>query len=390
MDKINLDTNASFGLAAHVRDVLQRELKSYLNPSSIHSEGQRSRAVIEHARMSISRLLGVTQKQRVIFTSGATEANNAIVFSSCYYSNADLFESDEYAIVTSSVEHPSILAPVRRMQAEGFPVKIVEPREDGNFDPADFFNVCGPKTRLLSVMLANNETGQILPVREIAQLVKERYPQILIHSDGVQSVGKVPVDINELGIDALTITAHKIGGLTGVGALIADRECHIEPLLLGGAQELKFRAGTENVFGILSFGVAADIGRQRIADGASVMKANADFLWSEISRRISGATLNNGHLERLPNTLNVRFTGTRADDLVVALDLEGVLVSAAAACSSGKPEPSHVLLALGLTPEESRSSLRISLHDEYQPGELDRAIEIFKCCVERMRKSRGL
>ena len=383
MRKINLDTNASFGLAQAVGEKLK--LESYLNPSSIHSEGQRARAELEWARRSIAELIDATGA-RVTFTSGATEANNGVLFHSCFYGNRETFRGNEAAaIVISSVEHPAVIAPAERLHEQGFRLKKITPDDNGEFHAEDFFNACSEETRIVSVMLANNETGQLLPVKEIATLVKSRFPKVLIHTDAVQAIGKIPVSFTDLDVDLLTLTAHKMGGLSGIGAIVSKRDVHIEPMILGGAQELRHRAGTENIVGAKSFGLAAELAKERLKSEKTALAKNAEYFWEKLRSDLSGVHLNNEKIDRIPNTLSIRFDGTRADDLVVALDTEGVLISAAAACSSGKPEPSHVLLALGLTAEEAQQTVRISFHDEYGEGELDYALDAVKRCVERMR-----
>lgn len=381
----NLDSNASFGVSEYVQNALIPYIGDSHNPNAVHRAGQRSRALIEEAREQIARLLRISQDYRIVFTSGATESNNMALHQLLSLAQSQRRMSDVH-FVTTAIEHPSLLEKAATLSAQGIGVSLVSPDETGTITPSQILLQCQDRTQLVSVMLANNETGQILPLAEIARAVRARLPKTMIHTDAVQAVGKMPVRFDELGVDMMSISAHKIGGLTGAGALIVPRDRALTPLLLGGPQEMHLRAGTENVLGILSFGFAAqellEIQEQRVRR----MGIERAKLLETISREIPDARLTNHSSEHLPNTLSIRFPGVRADDLVVALDREGICVSSGAACASGKPEPSHVLLAYGISPEAARETIRISTRGTLSEVELREISHSLIRCVLLMRQ----
>jgi len=379
---INFDANASYGLLPEVERLLS-QYSSILNPSSIHQGGQRSRALIEESRREISQLLNLKRGDRVIFTSGATEANNTALLSK-YQST---FAGSN--IVISAIEHPSIRDAAYKLSEKGVEVREAYPESNHEFLPESFAALCDDQTRCVSVMLANNETGQVLPVQEIAKAIKEVSPYVLIHVDAVQALGKINIDFQTLGADLLSISAHKIGGLSGVGALVVRDGISVSPLLIGGPQEVRFRAGTENVLGIISFGVAARVMREQFEYRTARMSALKAAFISKIKDELSefGVCVNFEELQTLPNTISLRVPGVSADDLLVALDLLGVWVSAGAACSSGKPEPSHVLLGMGFTEEEARETIRISLRSETTYEMLCTGVDKISVAVQRVLSS---
>jgi len=348
----------------------------YGNASSIHTFGQEARAAVEQARREVAALIGADTRE-VVFTSGGTESDNAAlwgVFRSGYREGRH--------IVTTRIEHPAVLATCKSLEAAGAEVTYVPVRSGGQVDPSDVAAAIRDDTILISVMHANNETGVLQPVREIAAMARER--GILTHTDAVQSVGKIPVGVADLGVDLLSLSGHKIHAPKGVGALYIRKRTKFAPFMTGGSHERKRRAGTENVPAIVGLGAAARLAQERLADVGTRIRSLRDRLESEVLTRIAGARVN-GTAERLPNIVNFSFEGLEGEAAEIALDLEGVAVSTGSACSSGSLEPSHVLSAMGLRPEVVQSSLRFSLCYHNAEEEITRAIEKLEKVVQRLR-----
>lgn len=381
---INLDANASFGMPESVRSELHASGLAYLNPSSVHTGGQRARHAIEEARESLRALFGLAKDDHVIFTSGASEANSLAIKGALLRAPAGA--GTRHAIV-SAVEHASVLGAVDGLAPLGYGRHAVRPEAGGSWLPERFAEALRPETRIVSVMLANNETGQVLPCAEIAATVKSLRPDVLVHVDAVQAAGKMSMALEGLQADLVSVSAHKLGGLAGSGALIARSGVALHQLVSGGPQESRFRGGTENVFGIVSLGVVSRLAGAELGARLARMRECRDALRSGLQRELgaAGLVLNRFPGSELTNTLSVRFPGVPADDLVVALDLAGVLASSGAACASGKPEPSHVLLAMGLSDNEARETVRFSTHDRHAPGEIERAVRTIADCVTRAR-----
>lgn len=374
---INLDINATWKIDEELWLYLHDTLEGALNPSSVHQGGQRARYLIEEAREDIKALVDA-KDSRLIFTSGATEANNLMLRSAARVSPRPDF-------IVSAIEHPSLLECARRLAQEGARLTVVMPEPHGGYSLRDFLPYVGQDTTFISVMTANNENGDLLPIAELTSHAKSVSEQIFIHSDAVQAIGKVDFSFTASMLDGITISAHKIGGLMGCGALIVRGDAEILPAVFGGPQENRLRAGTENLAGIVAFGYAA---KKRASEGTArreKMLRGREILLSALSEKISGLTLNQFAEKQLPNTLNLRIPGVRADDLVVALDLQQIYVSSAAACSSGKPLPSHVLLAYGLSEDEARNSIRISLDGSDSDEMLRDAALKIASVVEHMR-----
>lgn len=389
---INFDANANHTLLPEVREALRRFPKDALNPSSVHQGGQRARALVEEAREEIRQLLNLTPGDKVVFTSGATEANNTAVLAPFwkYFAKSRGMEPlGNPAIVSSAIEHPSVLEPIKRLERMGIKSALLSPNQNGSFEAGAFLSACSTETKLLSLMLANNETGQILDVAAITRAVKAKFPGLIVHCDAVQAVGKLKFEFSALGTDLMSISAHKLGGLAGSGALIIKEGLQSEALLCGGVQELGLRAGTENVLGIVAFGVAARVLRQKLSENITALQQNRDFLVHYLRENIADAVFNLYGPACLPNTVSLRIPAIKADDLVVALDLEGVCTASGAACAAGKPEPSHVLLAMGLSREQAASTIRISLEACYRPGDLELGARKIVECVKRMRRPRN-
>ncbi|RIL09749.1 MAG: cysteine desulfurase NifS [Proteobacteria bacterium] len=381
---LNLDANAGWNLLPEVKEFITQLLGTFTNPSSIHSGGQRAKAIIECARDEVGALLGLGKGDRVLFTSGATEANNA-VFNTLSQSSA----GEDGHLVVSALEHPSVLEPAMTLARTGWRLTLLPPGSSGEFDCASALESIKPDTKLASIMWVNNETGRINPIPEICREIKIRSPGVLMHSDAVQAVGRMKIDFQGSELDYLTISGHKLGGLAGVGALIVREGATMSPLLAGGPQERHLRAGTENVLGIASLGRAARIAAER----SEKRSARANAARAAILESLKAGVpyeLNTDLDRSVPNTLNIYLPGVFADDLVVAADLEGVPISSGAACSSGKPEPSHVLLGLGYPRERARSSIRISFEPDTSIRELELGAGIIVKCVKRLREFRNI
>ncbi|MBX7137510.1 MAG: cysteine desulfurase [Oligoflexia bacterium] len=374
---INLDANASYGPLPALKpsSILDSD---YLNPSSIHRGGQRAKAAIELARDRVRELVGSDSALKVIFTSGATEALNLAL-------NFPPEVARGRTIVSTTIEHPAVLAALQRFEKFGGVVRWVAPGRNWEFSEAPFLNALAEKPLLVNLMCVNNETGQLLPVAEISQALRSAGYRGLVLSDAVQAAGKLDLSFAGLGADMLALSGHKIGALPGVGALVVGNRTDLEPLVVGGPQEGRLRAGTENVPGIISFGQAAEYVRQNLAHRLARYAALRDTLEREISARFPDTIINCANTERVANTSSLTFPGVNADDLVVALDLAGIGISSGSACASGKPEPSHVLLAGGLAPATARSTVRLSFTAEAADDELAYCIEKLGDAVERLR-----
>ena len=359
----------------------------YGNPSSVYAEGAAARERVEEARAEVAALLGVVPAE-VRFTGGATEANNAIVFG--------LLGPGDH-VVTTQVEHPSIdeplaclephgLAgrPARWTEGRGIAVTRVAPDEAGCVDAGDVAEAIRPETKLVTMIWANNETGAIQPVAQVAELCGPR--DVLFHSDATQAIGKTSVDLSRLPVDFVSSSAHKLGGPKGVGALVGRRNSSLPAFLRGGGQERGLRGGTENVASIVGYGVACALARREAAEREKRSGALRDRMWQGIQRSVERVRWNGDPARALRNTLSVEFEGVAGEVLVQALDLEGVAVSAGAACHSGSIEPSKVLVAMGRTPEQARGSLRLSVGWGVDEQQIDRAVALLAELVPRARE----
>lgn len=365
--RIYLDNNATTPIDPEVLQVLERSLRDVFgNASSIHKEGQAARRAIEDAREAVARLIGATARE-IVFTSGGTESNNAAIFGACQLDR-------RCHIVTSAIEHPSVAEPVRELEKRGCEVTRVQPSRNGDVAAADVIAALREDTRLITVMMANNETGVVQPVEEIGRACREH--NVHFHVDAVQAAGKIDVDVNTLQCDTLSLSAHKMHAPKGIGALFVRKGLALSSHLVGGAQERRRRAGTENVPLAAAFGTAAALA----ADPAprAEMAALRDRLESQIPGTVNGATV-----RRVPNTSNVTFPGADGEGIVIGLDLAGIAVSTGSACSSGRIEPSPVLLAMGLTAEEAKSTVRFSLSRMTTEQEIERAIGVLREVVAR-------
>jgi len=384
--RIYLDYNATAPSRAESREAVTEALELHGNPSSVHAEGRRVRALVEAARGKVATLVGA-DPNKVIFTSGGTEANVTALSPL----NVSLKAPDDVVCFMSDIEHPSVLASGRFAPGA---IRLIGATRDGLIDVAalekeiDANHAAGDAPFMVSIMRANNETGALQPVARIAEKVRARGG--ILHCDGVQAAGKVPLDIAELGAHMLSLSAHKIGGPHGAGALVLGEGMARlpSPLLVGGGQELRARSGTENIAGITGFGAAA----QCAARGLQVMARLAalrDRLEADIAARAPDAVFFADGVERLPNTTNFAVPGMKAETIVIALDLAGIAVSAGASCSSGKVEQSHVLVAMGAPADVARSAIRVSLGWDTSEAEIDTFIEAWSKIYTQFKKQRA-
>lgn len=355
------DHNATAPVAPEVLEVLARvQADVFGNPSSIHAWGQQARKEVEAARASVARLLGCGPKE-VVFTSGGTEADNLAVLG-----------APEGHVVTTAIEHPAVLEAARLRGAD-----TVRVDGQGRVDPDEVRRALRPDTVLISVMHANNETGVLQPLEEIAAIAREA--GVLFHSDGVQAAGRIAVDVKALGVDLYSISGHKLCAPKGVGALYVREGVKISARQVGGRHERERRAGTENVPGIAAMGAAAALPRPETA-------ALRDWLEEAVLERIPDVVIHGRGAARVPNTTNMAFLGVEAEALVIALDLAGFAVSTGAACSSGATRPSHVLEAMGVPPAVSKASIRISLGRSNTAGDVEALAGALEKAVARLRK----
>jgi cysteine desulfurase NifS len=377
--RIYLDNNATTPLDPGVREIMAKYMESeYGNPSSIYREGKNAHFTIESARRSIAQLLNCTAR-RVKFTGGGSEANNLVLKGVAFAGS-----KNRNHIVTSAIEHPSVLSACKWLEKKGFEITYLGVDETGRVQPGDLASAVNEKTCLVSIMTANNETGSIQPVPELVRICKEK--GVLFHTDATQAVGKIPVDVEISGVDILTMSAHKFHGPKGVGALYIRKGIEMDSLIHGGKQEDGLRAGTENVIGIAGFGRAAELAVQGLPDMNRVRKLR-DKLQQGIEALIPEAKLNGHPHERIPNTLNMYLPGLRGEALVMTMDQKGVAFSSGSACRSGSPQPSHVLLAMGLKREEAHCSIRLSLGHGNTEEEIERTILMFEKVIHEMRST---
>ncbi len=378
-----LDHNATTAMAPEVLEVFLGAAKqAFANPSSSHAAGQAARRAMDQARAQVAGLIGA-QPPEIVFTGGGTEANNLAILGLAEALSA---QGAAGHIITSAVEHHAVLRPCRRLAANGFTLTELPVDAQGQVAIATFVAALRPDTRMVSLMLANNEVGTIQPVAEIARICAER--RIWLHCDAVQAVGKIPIDVQELGVDLLSLSGHKFHGPKGVGALYVKENTPLQPVLTGGSQERRLRPGTENVPGIAALGAAAALAAQDLnASFAHQLNLRSHFE-RHLQEAIPDAVIHGLGATRLPNTTSVRFPGIKAGALLIELDLRDVAVSAGAACATANPEPSHVLVAMGLSPEEARATLRFSAGREHQLADMDRAVALLSQALSALRQRR--
>jgi len=350
----------------------------YGNASSIHHFGQLAKQRLELARRQTAALIGA-QPQEIVFTSGGTEADNLALFGIVRHATRP-----QKHMVTTTIEHPAVLNACTQLEREGVAVTYVRVGASGVVDPDDVRRALRPSTMLVSVMHANNELGTVQPIAEITRITREA--AVYLHSDGVQALGKIPVDVHALGVDLYSMSGHKIYSPKGVGALFVRKGTRMSPILFGGHHEHERRPGTENVPGAVALGCAAAGAARDLETRAADLSALRDRLENGILNRIPGTGVNGARDKRTPNTSNIYFDGIEGEALVIALDLHGFAVSTGAACSSGAVEPSHVLTAIGLTPERARASIRFSLGRSNRIEEVDALVDAVEDAVRHLRR----
>ncbi|MBD3236753.1 MAG: aminotransferase class V-fold PLP-dependent enzyme [Candidatus Eisenbacteria bacterium] len=374
--RIYLDNNATAPLADEVREAMQPYLEErHGNPSGIYGAGRRAKEAIENARRQVSGLLHA-RPRRIVFTGGGSESDNLAI------KGAVAARRDRGRhIITSAIEHPAVLETCRYLERDGYRVTCLDVDRQGRISPAALAEAIDEETVLVSLMMANNEIGTIEPVRELCAVARER--GVLFHTDAVQAIGRIGVDVEEIDADLLSISAHKFHGPKGVGALYVRKGVALEPLIHGGKQEGGLRGGTENVAAIVGMGRAADLAHYGLKD-AERIRALRDMLERGIRELVPGAELNGHPTERLPNTLNLTLPRIRGESLVIALDQHGVSLSSGSACKSGSPEPTHVLLAIGRTEAEAHCAVRFSLSRETSEKEIRETLEALRYVLEEM------
>jgi cysteine desulfurase len=350
--------------------------ENFGNANSIHSSGQRARAAVDAARQAVAELLGAKAAE-IVFTCGGTEADNLAIFGI-----VNPCDQPRKHVVTTAIEHHAVLNTAQALEKQGVDVTYVPVSREGIVDPEDLREAIRPETVLLSVMLANNEIGTIQPIEEIGRIAAEE--DVYFHCDAVQAAGKMAIDVRKLGVDLLSISGHKLYAPKGVGALFVKAGTELGPMFFGGHHERDRRPGTENVPGIVGLGKAAQLAMENLDADAARLAARRDRFENALLT-LPGVRVNGSVRGRAPNTSNLSFEAAGGEALVIALDLQGVMCSSGAACSSGAVEPSHVLIAIGLTPDQARSSLRFSLGRPTTEQEIDEAIRIIPPVVERLR-----
>jgi cysteine desulfurase len=401
MRRVYMDANATTPLLPEVMEAMRPYwMEHFGNASSIHQHGQQARTAVDRARETMARFFNCHDAE-VVFNSGGTEGDNTAIFGL-------LHPGDHF--ITTSIEHSAVLQAANRLARFGIETTFVAPQPSGLIDPTDILRAIRPETRLISVMLANNETGVLQPVEEIGRIAADT--GTFFHIDAVQGAGKVEIDVRRIGCHLLSISAHKMHGPKGIGAMFVRRGTPVEPLLVGGSHERRQRAGTENVAGIVGLAKAAELARNSLDDGTIYRLAKlrdrleagilalpgtgvngAHFIDCHPERvrrggRVEGPAVvfsNNNPVPRAANTTNIWFDNLEGEALVIALDLKGVSVSGGSACHSGATEPSHVLMAMGLDKNRARASLRFSLLKTVTDADVDHVLQVVPAAVEHLR-----
>jgi cysteine desulfurase len=414
MNRVYLDFNATTPVEPEVLDAMLPYFSAeFANAASIHTPGQRARAAVETAREQVAALLGA-RPQEIVFTSGGTESDNHAIFGivnplvSGPFPNLD--KDDEFPprrhvlsqhkhVITTAVEHEAVLNACQALEKDGVQVTYLSVDRDGRVDPEavrraiqtglsdpKIFSRTAPPppTTVITIMHANNELGTVQPLEEIGRIAKEA--DVYFHTDAVQSAGKIPIDVNVLQVDLLSLSGHKLYAPKGIGALYVRGGTRLRQLLYGGHHQRGFRPGTENVAGIVGLGKAAEIARRSLAEDARRISTLRDKLQQGLLQRVPQSRVNAAAAPRTPNTTNLVFPGVEGEALLIALDLKGLACSTGAACSSGAVEPSHVLTAIGLPPEEARASLRFSLGRHTASADIDFALNVVPAAVAQLRE----
>ena len=373
-----MDHSATTPVAAEVLEAMIPFFSDkFGNASSLHAFGREAKEALEESRQRLARLLNADPEE-IVFTSGGTESDNLALRGIAYKNR-----NSGRHIITSCIEHPAILETCRSLEQEGFTVTYLPVNREGLIELSELERAIRPDTILISIMHANNEVGTIQPLEDVGRLAADR--DIYLHTDAVQTVGKIPVDVDAMGVDLLSLSAHKLYGPKGVGALFIRRGIKMQSLATGGGHERNLRSGTENVAGIVGLARAADLAREEMAEEGQRLVQLRDRLADLVLGRVKDAWVNGSMEKRLPGSLNFGFSYVEGESLLLYLDSKGIAVSTGSACSSHKLEPSHVLLALGLKPEECHGSLRITMGRSNNQEQVDYVAECIAEAVERFR-----
>ena len=379
MRRVYLDNNATTRMREEVLKAMLPFYKDvYGNASSIHGFGREARHAIDEARQSVANLLGALNTEEVFFTSGGTESDNLAI-----KGVAHALKSKGNHIITSTIEHQAVLKTCEFLEKEGYEVTYIGVDKYGVVNIKELKKAITNKTILITIMYANNEVGTIQPIQEIARITKER--GIYFHTDAVQAVGKIALDVKMLGVDLLSMSGHKIHGPKGIGAIYIKKGTKITPLFHGGHHEMGKRPGTENVAGMVGLGKACELAIRDVAEESPKIKDVRDYLYKGIESKIEDIKLNGHPQERLPNTLNVGFKYLEGESIVLNLDMEGVAVSTGSACTSGSLEPSHVLTAMKVDPADAQGSIRFSLSRYTTKEDIDYVLEVLPPIIKRLR-----
>lgn len=379
MRQVYLDYSATTPVKDEVlKEMLPYFKEQYGNPSSLYSIGAKSREAIDKARAQVAKLINAKEKE-VFFTSTGTEADNWAIFGT-----VDALKHKGKHIITSKIEHHALLHTCKSLEKQGFEVTYLDVNSEGLVNPEDLRNALRDDTILVSIMLVNNEVGTIQPIKELAAIAKEK--GVLFHTDGVQGLGNVHIDVKDLGVDMLSMSAHKIYGPKGVGALYIRSGVRISNYLFGGAQENKKRAGTENLAGIVGFGKAAELAYENLDSHIEKVRELRDYFIGQVQEKISHTKVNGSMEFRHPGNANITFEYIEGEAMLLYLDMKGIYISTGSACSSASLVPSHVLDALGVPVENIHGSLRFTVGDFTTKEDLDYAVENLVEIVDKLRK----
>lgn len=378
MQKIYFDHAATTAMNPQVVEAMVPYFtENFGNPSSIYEIARKNKQALDESRDKIAKLLGADPKE-IYFTSGGTESDNWAI-----KGIADAYRNKGNHIITSAIEHHAVLHTCEYLESKGYEVTYLPVNEFGQVDPQDVLKAIKDNTILISIMYANNEIGTIQPIEEIGKIAREK--GIVFHTDAVQAVGHIPIDVKKANVDLLSLSGHKFHGPKGVGVLYIRKGIKIKPLLHGGAQERGRRGGTENVPGIVGLAKALELAVENMEENNKKMIELRDYIIKGISSKIDHVKLNGHPTDRLPNNINFTFDFIEGESLLLLLDMKGIYASSGSACTSGSLDPSHVLLAIGLPHERAHGSLRITLGDENTKEEADYLLEVLPPIVQRLR-----
>jgi cysteine desulfurase len=380
-----LDYNATTPLRGEVRDAIIEDFSVYGNASSMHESGRLARARVEEARQAVAALIGAPA-DGVIFTSGGSESNNTVFQTMRRIASAPngaVLTEGRFGIITTAIEHPCVLNSASYLKSLGMNVTILPVDEYGKIKMEAYRSALNENTLFVSVMMANNEIGTVQDIKEIARMAKDA--GAWMHTDATQAAGKIPLDVDELGVDYLTLSAHKIYGPKGIGALYRRNKAPLYPLIHGGHQENGLRAGTYNNIGIMGFGKAAELAKKELPEYCRKIVALRDRLREGLLAKVPTIKINGHPTDMLPNTLNISFPGAEGEAILLSMDLKGIEASTGSACASGSLDPSHVLMAIGVWPELAHGSIRFSLGWGNTEADIDYVIETIPPIIARLR-----